>query len=484
MISSRRRAFPRAAETSPTFATIQPCNRRDAALQRPRPAMSNDLPNDLPTLRSLAPPRAGARVPAAPARGRSALRLAPLVLLAALALAGCNESAAPRPGGPGAPPKVGYIVMQTQTVDIRVDVAGRVSPNLVAEVRPQVSGIIEKRLFVEGSEVKEGEVLYQIADASYRAAQASAQAALDRAKAALVAAQAKADRYRTLANRDVASAQDTEAAIAAARQGQADVAAAQAALDAANINLGYTKVRAPISGLIGVSALTEGALVTASQPTALATIQALDRVYVDMPIASSLQLDMRAAIEAGRMTASPDGVTVRLLLDDGRPYAQVGVLRFTDVTVNQGTGTVTLRARFDNPQRLLLPGMFVRGIATFGQARGVVLAPQRAVTRDPKGQATALVIGPDDKIAARILTVSRTVENDWIVEKGLAPGDRLAMDNFQRIRPGASVTPVLFYPDGGPPPPEGVTPTPGASRPPPADPRANQPPPPPVATTR
>ena len=410
-------------------------------------------------------------------------RFLPLALVLSLALAACNEQKpAAGPGAPGAaappPPQVGYLVMQKQSADITMDLAGRVSPSLIAEVRPQVSGIIEKRLFTEGSEVKEGDVLYQIAAATYQATQHSAQAALDRAKATLVAAQARADRYRTLANRDVASAQETETAVAAQRQAQAAAAAAAAALDAANINLGYTKVRAPISGRIGVSALTEGALVTASQPPALAVIQSLAPVYVAAPVPSALLLDRRAAREAGRMTADPAGVKVRLTLDDGRTYAKEGVLRFTDVTVNQGTGTVTLRAIFANPDRLLLPNMFVRAVATPGRAQNIVLAPQRAVTRDPRGQATAMVIGAGDRIEPRVLRVGRSVGANWIVESGLAEGDRLVMDGFQRIRPGAQVTPVLFYPAGGLPPPPAVTPTPGASAPPPA-PAANQPPPPP-----
>lgn len=376
---------------------------------------------------------------------RPSIRIA--ALAAALALAGCNEQkpAAP-PQGAAPPPQVGFLAVQPQSVAITTEVAGRVLPSLIAEVRPQVSGIIEKRLFAEGSEVKEGDVLYQIADASYRTAQASAQAALDRARAAEKAAQAKADRYKTLANREVASAQETESAIASAQQAAADVAAAKAALDSANINLGYTKVRAPISGRIGVSSLTEGALVTANQTAALATIQALDPVYVDTPQSATSVLATRAEIESGRLKMRPDGVSLQLTLDNGQPYAQQGQLRFTDVTVNQGTGTVTLRATFANPDRLLLPNMFVRAIATLGQRENVILAPQRAVSRDPRGQATAFVIGEGDKIEPRQLEVSRAVGANWIVEKGLAPGDRLVMDGLQRIRPGAVVKPVPFQP--------------------------------------
>ncbi|MCA9514613.1 MAG: efflux RND transporter periplasmic adaptor subunit [Myxococcales bacterium] len=290
-----------------------------------------------------------------------------VALVIALALAGCDEKKAAAPAQQGPPPQVGFVIVQPQSVSITTEVAGRVLPSLIAEVRPQVSGIIEKRLFTEGAEVKEGDVLYQIADASYRAAQASAQAALDRARAAEKAARAKAARYKTLANREVASAQETESAIASAQQANADVAAARAALDAASINSGYTKVRAPISGRIGVSTLTEGALVTANQTAALATIQALDPVYVDTPQSATSVLATRAEIESGRLKMRPDGVSMQLVLDNGQPYAQQGQLRFTDVTVNQGTGTVMLRATFSNPERLLLPNMFVRGIATLGR---------------------------------------------------------------------------------------------------------------------
>ncbi|MBL8588851.1 MAG: efflux RND transporter periplasmic adaptor subunit, partial [Methylobacteriaceae bacterium] len=315
--------------------------------------------------------------------------------------------------------------------------------------RPQVNGIIEKRLFAEGSEVKEGDVLYLIADASYRAARASAQAALDRAQAASDAAEARAERYRTLSNRAVASAQETETAIAAAQQAAADVAAARAALEAADINLGHAKVRAPISGRIGVSALTEGALVTANQAAALATIQALDPVHVDSPQSASALLATRAEIETGRLKLRPDGVSMQIILDNGQALAQQGQLRFADATVNQGTGTVTLRATFQNPDRILLPNMFVRGHATFGERHDAILAPQRAVSRDPRGQATALVIGAGDRIEARRLEVGRAVGTDWIVEKGLAAGDRLVMDGFHRIRPGAVVRPVPFTPPDG-----------------------------------
>lgn len=367
---------------------------------------------------------------------------------AALFLAGCNEQKS-QPAQPAAappPPAIGFVVVQPQSVNITTELAGRVVPSLIAEVRPQVSGIIEKRLFTEGSEVKEGDVLYQIAAASYQASQASAKAALDRAKAALVAAQARADRYKELASRRVASEQDTESAIAGAQQAVADVAAAKAALDAANINLDHTKVRAPISGRIGVSSLTEGALVTANQPAALATVQALDPVFVDAPQSATAVLATRADIEAGRLQAPAGGIRMRLFLDSGQPYAQEGELRFTDVTVNQGTGTVTLRATFANPERILLPNMFVRGIATLAMKNNALVVPQQAVTRDPRGQANAYVIGEGDKIEPRQLTITHAVGTNWITDSGLKAGDRVVMDGFQRIRPGVIVTPTPFQP--------------------------------------
>lgn len=375
------------------------------------------------------------------------MRKLTLLLLLPLLMA-CNEQ---KQGSPGAAkgaappsPKIGFSVIQAQSVDVTTEAAGRVVPSLIAEVRPQVAGIIEKRLFTEGSEVKEGDVLYQIADATYRASAASAKASIDRARASQVAAQAKANRYQTLANREVASQQEQETATAAAQQAKADVAAANAAVDAAEINLGYTKVRAPISGQIGVSTLTQGALVTANQQAALATVQALDPVFVDVPQSATAVQATRAEIESGRLKITEGGLKMRLILENGQPYPHEGLLKLTDVTVNQGTGTVTLRATFANPQRILLPNMFVRGMATLGRRDGVILAPQRAVTRDPRGQATAYVIGPDDKIEPRRLDVSRVVNNAWIVEKGLAAGDRLVMDGFQRIRPGMVVSPVPF----------------------------------------
>ena len=367
-----------------------------------------------------------------------------------LALGGCNDTKAPAPAAPP-PATVGVLTLVPRDVVIVSELAGRVLASRIAEVRPQVSGIIQNRLFVEGAEVKEGEILYEIADEPYKAAFENANAVLDRARGAVTAAINKAERYRTLSNRDVASQQDFETARAAADQAKADVAAAQANLEAARINLDRTKVRAPIDGRIGTSALTVGALVTANQANALATIQTLDPVFVDVPQSATMVQRMRTEIEQGILKPDPGGILVTLLLDDGRPYPQKGVLRFTNTTVSESTGTVTLRASFANPARLLLPGMFVRATATLGSRKNALLVTQRAVTRNPRGLATALVVGEGDKVEERTIEVERSLGNEWIVDKGLVAGDRVIVEGLQRIRAGARVNPVPF--GGGAPQP-------------------------------
>jgi len=331
-----------------------------------------------------------------------------------------------------------------QDAPIAVEMAGRVIASRIAEVRPQVNGIIEQRLFTEGTEVREGDVLYQIAAAPYQASVESARAALDRARGAVSAAVNKAERYRTLSNREVASQQDTEAAEAAAVQARADVAAAQASLDAARINLDRTKIRAPINGRIGTSALTVGALVTANQSNALATIQTLDPVFVDVPYSATLVQRMRADIESRTLNAPPEGIQMRLVLDNGAVFGPRGELKFTNATVSESTGTVTLRAAFANPDRMLLPGMFVRGSAVIGIKPGAILVPQRAVARNPRGQAIVLIAAPDDKAEERVVEVTRNLGTAWLIESGLTAGDRVIVDGVQRVRPGTPVSPVPF----------------------------------------
>ena len=359
----------------------------------------------------------------------------------ALALSGCNEKAQQQAGAPPTP-EVGFVTVHAQRVDITNELPGRTVPSLIAEVRPQVSGIIQKRAFTEGSEVKAGDLLYQIDPAPYQAAYDSSVAALARANAGLISAQAKAKRYDELSNRSVVSQQDLETAVATAEQAKADVASAQANLEAAKINLGNTRLTAPISGRIGVSSLTQGALVTANQTNALATIQSLDPIYVDVTQSSTEILKLRRQIESGQLQRQPGAIKARLLLDDGTTYKEEGELHFTDVTVGQSTGTVTLRATFANPDRILLPGMFVRAIVEVGTNPKAILAPQRGISRDPRGLATALFVGADNKVEQRTVEVSQTRGSDWIVEKGISDGDRLIVDGLQKVRAGVTVKPV------------------------------------------
>jgi membrane fusion protein (multidrug efflux system) len=360
---------------------------------------------------------------------------------ATLALAGCNDKAQQQAGAPPAP-EVGFVTVHTQRIDITNELPGRTVPSLIAEVRPQVSGIIQKRAFTEGSEVKAGDLLYQIDPAPYQAAYDSSVAALARANAGIISAQAKAKRYEELSTRSVVSQQDLETAVATSEQAKADVASAQANLEAAKINLGNTKLTAPISGRIGVSSLTQGALVTANQTNALATIQSLDPIYVDVTQSSTEILKLRRQIESGQLQRQPGEIKAKLILEDGTTYKQEGELHFTDVTVGQSTGTVTLRATFANPDRILLPGMFVRAIVEVGSNPNAVLVPQRGVSRDPRGLATALFVTADNKVEQRTIVVSQTRGADWIVEKGIADGDRLIVDGLQKVRAGVTVKPV------------------------------------------
>lgn len=367
-------------------------------------------------------------------------------LAAALALAGCKETAK-APGGAPPTPEVGYVVVHAQKLDITNELPGRTVPSLIAEVRPQVSGIIQQRAFTEGSEVKAGDLLYQIDPAPYQATYDSAVAALAKANAAVTSAEAKTKRYEELSTRAVVSQQDLETATAASLQAKADVASAKANLEAAKINLDNTKVTAPITGRIGVSSLTQGALVTANQTNALATIQSLDPMYVDVTQSSTEILKLRRQIESGQLQRPPGAIKAHLILDDGSRYAQEGDLHFTDVTVGQSTGTVTLRATFANPDRLLLPGMFVRAVVEVGVNPKAILVPQRGVSRDPRGLATALFVGADNKVEQRTIEVSQTRGSNWIVEKGVNDGDKIIVDGLQKVRAGATVKPVEVKPD-------------------------------------
>lgn len=358
------------------------------------------------------------------------------------ALPACNRSQTSLPSSATARPEVSVVTLQPQSVQITAELPGRTTASLVAEVRPQVTGIIQSRLFDEGSEVKAGQALYQIDPATYVAATDSAKAALQKAEAAVPTAEAKLARQEVLIKTNAVSQQtldDTKAALAVAK---ADVAAASANLKSAEINLDYTKIMAPIDGRIDKSTLTPGALVTASQATALTTIRKLDPINVDVTQSSTNLLNLRQAIAAGRVKLTGDNVRVRLKLENGAIYPHLGTLAFSESNVSESTGTFGMRAAFPNPDRLLLPGMYVRAIVEEGVSDNSFLVPQRAVSRNTKGEPIAVFADKDGRIEQRVLTVSRTVGNNWLVESGVGAGDRVLVEGTQLVRVGQLVTPV------------------------------------------
>lgn len=361
------------------------------------------------------------------------------ITILALALAGCGEAEQPGPA-PGKP-KVGVVTLKTEPVALTTELPGRTAPVRVAQVRPQVNGLIEKRLFTEGSEVKAGEQLYQIDPAIYDAEVSNARAALARAQAQAKSAAALAQRYRPLVESRAVSRQTYDDAIAARDQGLADVQSAQAALKTAQINLNYTKVSSPVSGLIGRSAVTEGALVTANQADPLAVVQQVDPIYVDVSQSSVQLLRLQEDLAAGRLKKAPgqEGASVSLTLEDGSTYSEQGVLKFSEVTVDPGTGSVVLRAEFANPDRRLLPGMFVRAKLASGVAENGLLVPQRGVTRNQRGLPTALVVNAEGKVELRSIKTDRTIGDKWLVTEGLQQNDRVIVEGLQSARPGVEV---------------------------------------------
>ncbi|MGE5248509.1 MAG: efflux RND transporter periplasmic adaptor subunit [Verrucomicrobiota bacterium] len=346
---------------------------------------------------------------------------------------------------PSSVPEVAAVTVRQEAVVLTTELPGRAVPYLVAEIRPQVGGLIQKRVFPEGSEVRAGQALYLIDPAPFQAAYQNAMAALGKAEANLPAIRLRFDRYKDLLADRAVSQQDFDDAAAALKQAEADIEYWKASVETARINLGYTRVIAPISGRIGRSAVTDGALVTASQPVALATIQQLDPIYVDIPQSTAELLRLRNRLKEGRLR--PDGADqkrVGLLLEDGTRYASEGRLEFQDVTVDPTTGSVVLRAVFPNPKGVLLPGMFVRAVLKEGVNRQAILVPQQAVSRDPKGNPTALIVNADGKVELRMLTVERAIGDRWLVSSGLAPGDRVIAEGVQKVRPGVSVKVVPF----------------------------------------
>ena len=362
-------------------------------------------------------------------------------------LAGCNQQPAAQNGGRTVKSEVSAMTLHPQSVAITADLPGRISANLVAEVRPQVGGIIRSRNFKEGSEVREGDVLYEIDPSSYQASYDSAVAALQKAEGAVPNAQAKLDRYAGLSAQSAVSQQNFDDAKSTLVQAQADVASAKAALETARINLDYTKIRAPISGRVDASTVTVGALVTAEQTTALTTIRQLDPINVDVTQSSTNLLKFRRAVEEGRLKTSGGNVSVRLTLEDGTQYKEAGTLEFAEAAVAETVGTLNVRASFPNPERVLLPGMYVRATIQEGVAENSFLVPQRAVTRNTKGEPIAFFVSADGKIQQRVLTVQRSIGNSWLVGKGVEEGDRVVVEGIQRVRDGQEVNVALVTVD-------------------------------------
>jgi len=368
-----------------------------------------------------------------------------LLVVAALAaiLSGCGQSTQASTPPPSAEPEVAVVTIAPEQLTLTTVLSGRTSAFLMAEVRPQVSGIVQKRLFKEGSEVKAGEVLYQIDPSTYQAAYNSAKAALSKAEANARPARLKGERFSALAQSNAVSVQDNDDAQAAHRQAEAEVGAARAALEAARISLSYTRVSAPIAGRIGKSAVTPGALVTASQGTPLATIQQTNPIYVDVTQSSSEVMRLKRDLASGRLKKSADGgAKVKLLMEDGTPYPVEGTLQFSDITVDQSTGVITLRAVFPNPTHDLLPGLYVRAVLEEGVEEQAILAPQTAVSRNSKGEPLVMVVKQDGVVEPRVIEVGRAVGDKWLVTSGLAAGERIIVEGLQKARPGAKVKAV------------------------------------------
>jgi len=384
--------------------------------------------------------------------GHEPLRWMVVVLTLTIWLGGCDrgnrQHAAPVP-------EVATVTITPQQIELSTELPGRTSAYLVAEIRPQVNGIIQKRQFQEGSDVKAGQLLYQIDPAPFQVAHDSARASLSKAQANLPTIRLRAARYQELLADKAVSRQDYDDADAAVAQVQAEIEYWKAAVEGARINLGYTRVIAPISGRIGKSSVTVGALVTAYQPTSLATIQQLDPIYVDVTQSSADLLRLKRHLEAGQLSADrKNGRKVRLVLEDGTPYPLDGTLQFRDVTVDPATGSFTLRIVVPNPRHLLLPGMFVRAVVQEGINPQAILVPQQGVSRNPKGEPVALIVDAAGKVQQRVLSLNRAINDQWLVASGLAAGERLIVEGAMKVRPGATVKAVAWDkpPTGAPAP--------------------------------
>jgi len=382
---------------------------------------------------------------------KQGLALAALVMVPLAACSGGNEQGAAKGGaeqqGQAAPPQVGVVTVQPESVTLTTVLPGRTSAYETSEVRPQVNGLVTARLFTEGDQVKKGQALYRVDPQPYQAQVANARAALARARAAIASSAALQRRYGELVKINAIAQQDFENAVTSAEQARADVAAQQAALRTAQIDLARTTIRAPISGRIGRSIVTTGALVSSGQTTALTTIQRLDPIYVDVSQSSGDLLRLRQQIAAGALSRGGGAARVQLRLEDGSVYPIEGKLQFADVSVDPNTGTQTIRALFPNPRGLLLPGMYVRAELVEGTQANALLVPQRAVTRDEKGNPSVLVVGPDGKLQPRALTAPRTIGENWLVTAGLKPGDKVVVEGAMMLRPGMPVKAVPYNPN-------------------------------------
>ncbi len=379
----------------------------------------------------------------------------PLVLIGLLALAGCGNPASEAKAPP--PPEVGVMTLKPREAVVSTVLPGRVVAHQVSEVRPQVTGILQTRVFTEGAEVKEGELLYQIDPVQYQAALESAEAAVLKAQANLALVRLTAERKTQLLKTNAASQQDVDSAMASFKQGEADLKSAEANRDTAAIALDRTKVLAPISGRIGKSMITPGALVTASQQNAMTTIQQLDPVYVDLDQATSEMDRIRGEIAGGRLKRPSGGVEIELVLENGKIHSQKGKFGFTDSSVNETTGSVSTRAIFANPERNLLPGMYVRARVIAGVDPKAILIPQRAVSRNPRGEAVAMFVDKDGKVEQRVLQVAQAIGPNWLVDSGAREGDRVILDGLQKAKPGVVAKTIDVTVD----PATGLTRTPG-----------------------
>ncbi|MGV3571071.1 MAG: efflux RND transporter periplasmic adaptor subunit [Ramlibacter sp.] len=378
-----------------------------------------------------------------------------IVSLLAAALAGCGKAGdgAPAPGAGAAPPppEVGVVTVATSDIGLVTELPGRLEPSRVAQVRARAAGIVQQRLFREGSDVRAGQALYRIDAAPYAAATASAQATLARAQANLGQASALAERYRPLVEANAISKQEYVNAVAAQRAAEAEVAAARAAVRSAEITQGYASVTAPISGRIGRSLVTEGALVGQGEATPLAVIQQVNPLYVNFTQSATEVMNLRRALQEGRLKrAGDDGAEVRVLLEDGSRHPQPGRLLFADLSVDPATGQVTIRAEVPNPGAMLLPGMYVRVLIEQAKASNAMLLPQQAVTRSPQGD-TVMVVAADGKVTPRTIQVGGSQEGKWVVLSGLQPGEQVMVDGFQKMQPGKPVKPVPWTAVGSAP---------------------------------